>query len=142
MSRAKLSNIFMISFFFFGCLFALERTVRKKKLEVALWLLHQMLRCGPGAGPKGQGAWAGRRVLSKGLGVCCQPVPSASSLTGRRGRGREPPPPSHGHTVSLGGTFWMGALRDPAASLASQKLAEKVFSASNLNWPFLPGALL
>lgn len=137
MSRAKLSNIFMI--FFFVCLFALERTVRKKKLEVALWLLHQMSCCGPEAGPKGQGARTGRRALSKGLGVCCQPVPSASSLTGRRGRG------SHllcGHAVSLGGTFWMGALRDPAASLASQKLAEKVFSASNLNWPFLPGALL
>ena len=30
---------------------------------------------------------------------------------------------------------------NPACS-TSQKLAEKVLSGSNLNWPFLPGALL
>lgn len=166
--------------------------MRKKKLEMVFWLLHQALNRGPKAITKGHGAQFGHELSSKALGGGswghqCHRAAWGQQRWAVLGRAQAHPSPEgwgrtrafrwqllkSGAGVAMGCVAiwcpviipWLGGEgQDTSCSaptetplpprcpfdgsflkpgcFTSQKLAEKVFSGSNLNWLFLPGALL
>lgn len=75
-------------------------------MEIVFWLLHQMLKCGPAAIPKGHEAQFGHELSLKALGVWLGAAPAAL-----RSAGVQMPPAPGGTGTPVLGCIWQGSLK-------------------------------